>query len=62
MNDTILNDIRGHLARIEAHIVKADPGTDAVLEHVAGSRWTPAIVAGALIAAFAAGVWLGLKF
>lgn len=68
-NDERHQQHMGALARIErclqdirAGIHRADPAADATLERVAGSHWTPAIVAGALIAAFCAGVWIGLKF
>ena len=54
--------IEACLEKIRAGIHRADPAADATLRRVAGSHWTPAIVAGALIAAFCAGVWIGLKF
>lgn len=57
-----LRRIENCLEGISAKIHRADPTVDATLERVAGSHWTPAIVAGALIAAFCAGVWIGLKF
>ena len=58
----VVEKLEAHAERLRALVHRADPATDRVLHSIESTTtWTPAIVAGALIAVFCAGVWLGAK-
>lgn len=54
-----MTDFAAEFKELKARYDEADTKLDATLEAVTVSKWTPVILIGSIIAAFAMGVWVG---